>query len=485
MSSLVKVPSTDDKSYSPIEITYKEVCLVMFPTIANELMMYFILLVESHFIGSLGNIEMLDGFNLGIWVLMVIFFFIVMGLIEGLPICSSKSYGAKNYKLFQDQVNHVFILCNSLFIIFISIYFIFSKEILVLLAGGDKTYIYYAHRYLGISIFPMFLELNIQIVSRYLFVQQQMSFVTFNAIVGSLMQATLCGLLVNVAEMDVYGAGLSYLCTNIMRSILLIIYLIFYNNVEVPLALPSKETFNWPKMKDTFYDCFFAMLVILFEGAGVWILILVANRLSMVDYGKFIVLNAIYDINAAIIFGVILTINIIVGNFIGENRPNSAKIALNKIFVIGLIIELLYALFIGILRVPLCQFFTETALVYSGAAPLVFYYCGFTLINFMQGILSGILRICNRLIFLNAVNFVILFILSPGLAYITSVFCKFGVVGIIITQIFIFLVLSLIFYTDYSRISFEEVCLEYHLDEEKKILLIESEDKEDVEQLIK
>lgn len=111
-------------------------------TICSTLLTYCVnLLLEGHFIGDLGDLELNKAFNVYLIIKSIFYSAFLYGMLEGLIVISSKSFGDRDFTKMGYELHYVVIISYSSLIIGHILYSIFSKQILIFIAGGQLKYL--------------------------------------------------------------------------------------------------------------------------------------------------------------------------------------------------------------------------------------------------------------------------------------------------------------------------------------------------------
>jgi MATE family multidrug resistance protein len=449
----------------PEIVTYSVVIYNLLPNVANSIMYFFIGLIETHFIGKTKDLNLMDGVGLGILYNNVIFYFLGIGLIESMAVTLPKAFGKKDFRLLGIQTNQVRIMISIFFLIFVIINIFFSKDLLNLIAGEDKSYVDTAHYYVIWVTPSLFIDLQFEIYSKYTESQLNYNPVIYSFVFSFLSHIISCYYLIEVQNLGVLGCVLATNLTNLVKIGVILIHIYFFNPYPQSNFFWDKKIFEHKSLLLMIKVSVLSMLTYFSECAGYSISNIVANKLSKVSYAKYIVLSNISMLNYSICYGWMNTASILISNYIGENSPKNVRNSIKYLSIIAIFVEIPLIASIYFFKREYLLFFSEDEGI-SLTPDMTDYYIyilmAFMALDLTQAFLVGVLRGCEILDLTTSISTGLFLVFHPIFSYITAIVYGWDIFGIILSEMIVYTILSIcwLYYYLY-KLDFVEICLKY------------------------
>ncbi|CAN4075944.1 unnamed protein product [Withania somnifera] len=334
----------------------KHIANIAFPMIFTGLLLYSRSMISMLFLGRLGELSLAGG-SLAIGFANITGYSILSGLAMGMePICG-QAFGAKRFKILGLSLQRTILL-----LLFVSIPMSFlwcnTKEILIF-CGQDHDVAIEAQNYILFSLPDLFTLSFLHPLRIYLRSQSIILPLTYCAALASLVHIPINYLLVIVLNLGIKGVALSGVWTNFNLVGSLIAYIIVSKVYKKTWRSMSFECFKgWRSLLDLAIP---SCISVCLEWWWYEIMILLCGLLvnpkpTVASMGILIqTTSLIYIFPSSLSFGVSTR----VGNELGANRPNIARI----IAIVGLlssfVLGLLALLFVILVRDVRASMFTR------------------------------------------------------------------------------------------------------------------------------
>ncbi|XP_006358865.1 protein DETOXIFICATION 49-like [Solanum tuberosum] len=310
---------------------------IAFPMIFTGLILYSRSIISMIFLGHLGELSLAGG-SLAIGFANITGYSILSGLAMGMePICG-QAFGAKRFNILGLTLQRT-ILLLLLTSIPISILWLFMQKLLIL-CGQDHEIAKMAQNYILFSLPDLFAQSLLHPLRIYLRSQSITLPLTFCAIFAIILHIPINYFLIKILNLGIKGVALSGVWTDFNLVGSLIIYIIFSKIYKKTWSGISLECFKgWksllnlaiPSCISVCLEWWWYEIMILLCG------ILINPQSTVASMGILIqTTSLIYIFPSSLSFGVSTR----VGNELGANRPNRAKLAaiigLCTSFVLGI-----------------------------------------------------------------------------------------------------------------------------------------------------
>ena len=452
-------------------LTYKQALYVLLPNIMTCLMYTAINVIETHFVGQLNDIKMLDGISLGILYNSLFVYYVGVGLIASMNVTLPKLFGNRDLKIIGRQTNQIRIIIFTYFLLLTILTFSFSKNILLLLASSDNSYVEYAYQYVLYTIPALFFDLNFEIGAKYIEAHLIFKPVVISFVVGISTQILFCYLLIIHFNLGILGCGMAATLSQFSKCIPIYLYIFFYNNFPESNIGFNKEIFTdfWSFFKISVYS----MITYVSENLGYAVSGIISNQLSNILLTKNIIISNVYLIDTSFSYGFMNSVIILASNYFGEKSVLNIKRSIRILAIIGIGTRIVLSVSIYFLRKFLFYFFLANESI-SNSDDMMNYYIwllsAMNIVYSIQAFLLGILRGCDIIRFSSFICFIFHLIFLPILSVILALYCKMELTGIYLAEIIIYSLMSVIFLIYYYFFfNIESVLLE--IKEDKNIQL--------------
>ncbi|XP_049377270.1 protein DETOXIFICATION 49-like [Solanum stenotomum] len=341
LNPLVSQNKQSKTEQNPLFLAYceaKSIANIAFPMIFTGLLLYSRSMISMLFLGRLGELSLAGG-SLAIGFANISGYSILSGLAMGMePICG-QAFGAKRYKILGLSLQRTILL---LLLISIPISFLWcNMERILIFCGQDHDIAREAQNYILFSLPDLFTLSFLHPLRIYLRSQSIIMPLTYCAALASLVHIPINYLLVIVLDLGIKGVALSGVWTNFNLVGSLIAYIVVskvHNNTWSSISLDCFK--GWKSLLDlaipscvsVCLEWWWYEIMILLCG------LLVNPKATVASMGILIqTTSLIYIFPSSLSFGVSTR----VGNELGANRPNVARltalVGLSSSFILGLI----------------------------------------------------------------------------------------------------------------------------------------------------
>ncbi|KAL4347149.1 hypothetical protein GQ457_17G025530 [Hibiscus cannabinus] len=354
--SMIQTEKTDRAISVPLAI--KEaiaIANIAVPMILTGLMLYSRSLISMLFLGRLGELPLAGG-SLAIGFANITGYSILSGLAMGMESICGQAFGAKRYAVLGITLQRtvLLLLVSSLPI---SVLWANMRKILIL-CGQDEIIAMEAQWYLFYSVPDLLAQSLLHPLRIYLRTQSITLPLTCCAILSILLHIPINYLLVSCLKLGIKGVALGGVWTNFNLVASLVIYILYFGVHKKTWEGLSVECFKeWksllnlavPSCISVCLEWWWYEIMILLCG------LLLNPRATVASMGILIQTTAlIYIFPSSLSFGVSTR----VGNELGANRPNKAKLAAFVGLYIGFMLGLSALVFAIMVRNVWAKMFT-------------------------------------------------------------------------------------------------------------------------------
>jgi MATE family multidrug resistance protein len=328
------------------------------PTAITGLLLYSRAMISMLFLGYLGELELAGG-SLSIGFANITGYSVISGLAMGMePICG-QAYGAKQWKLLGLTLQRTVLLLLSTSIP-ISFMWLNMKRIL-LWCGQDQQISSVAHTFILFSIPDLFFLSLLHPLRIYLRTQSVTLPLTYCSAISVLLHVPINFLLVIHFKMGISGVAIAMVWTNLNLFLLLSSFIYFSGVYKKSWVSPSMDCLRgWssllalaiPTCISVCLEWWWYEFMILLCG------LLVNPKATIASMGILIqTTSLVYVFPSALSLGVSTRI----GNELGANRPEKARISMIVSLVCAVGLGLAAMLFTTLMRHQWGKFFTTDA----------------------------------------------------------------------------------------------------------------------------
>lgn len=360
------------------------------PSILGLIFEMLIEVVNLMFIGHLDDPVALAGVGLGNMMLTMICFSIGVGLNGAIDTLVSQAYGDKEYYLCGCYLNRGRII-QALFFVPQLIILTFSSEILILL-GQDESSAEAAQQYITILLPGMFAMAQFETFRRYLQAIGNFELATYTQCSSMILHFIMSYILIFVCDLGVKGSAISTSITYWINLIVVILYLSYREGV-IPSA--AFHTFNIDSLKNWRQFLVFgvpSILMLCLEWWSFEVLAIFAGWFSVEDLAANIILCNFLGFLFNFSLGMSYVVGNLVGNSLGEMKPNQAKKYFYTSIVIITQIAAIALIFINLYRDQIPLIYTQQSQVVECIENVFPVFTITIFFDLFQGVESGSLR---------------------------------------------------------------------------------------------
>lgn len=456
----------------------KTISKLALPAVFSSLIIYSLETINLIFASKIkpigddfSNLDLINAIGMGNIFMNFCGFLFGLGLITSLETLCSQSYGKNDHKCLAKWA----LLCQyfmTAYFVLLAIISFFSKNIIMFL-GQPENIAILSSQYVFALVPSFIIQFHLAIYTKVLNSQQiYYPILVINAIC-LILHPAWCYIFYVFFDLNVLGLGLAYTLTS-----LLMLAMIYYYVVKGKFLVSVKlKEISWEDVKifsKTAITCgiLCSTDVLAFEIVSVIASFLPQNQLD----ANIVVIN-IYNNIYSISIGFSTALTILVGNYIGQNKP---KLAL-KFSQMGILINFSLIVVIGMM----CIFFHRyIALLYLNNKAVLKYSSNlmrvvgiFIIFDAIQLQLSGIIRGVGKLNQGMIAGIIIFIFMQTGLCSFFVLYLKSGVYGLWFAQIICSIAACIVYFillkrTDWKKMAKEasSVAYDFNFDDENGIL---------------
>jgi len=421
--------SPSDKLNNEVTVNFWNITKLLL-TIFFTCLIYFVdLFLQGHFIGQYGDLELIKAFNVYMIIRGIFYCSFVDGIIEGIPVICSKSFGNSDFKKMGYELHQVFIFSYISLLIGHILYSIFSKKIMLFIASGLFKYLDQTYLATQILFFGMYFHLLSEIFVRFFQSQNEILIVNILTFIAMTLYPIIIIIFLGTYKLGLLGCSLAFGVFGILKMTVIIIYLKFYHKYPESIFFFRKESFEMTNVLENLFICLKIMISYLSDYTGLLIVSIFSNRLILLENSQFIILTILIEFNFAFSNAIFSTSSIFIGNCIGENSPHKLIKGLNILLKVIIVFQLMITTLVIIFYKYISMFLINNSNVYIG----MFWYVLFLGLCFLlfsiNNYLFSILRSSEFLDVTSLSTFLGFMIVMPSFAYILSIIYHLGVWG--------------------------------------------------------
>jgi MATE family multidrug resistance protein len=351
---------------------------------------------------------------------------------------------------------------SSLSFYFISLYFIlvaavsyFAQDVVILL-GQDEDVARISASYVHYLLPGLLIQFYINIVTKILNSKQIYFPVFFVNLICICIHPLWCYLFLDVLKFYQIGLSLAYNTTSLLMFLIILFYSIWKKHLYfVSIKIFSKEEIMY-FLKISFQSGVLCSMDILgFELISIFAAYLPQDQLD----ANICIVN-IYNNIYSISLGFSSAVTMLVGNYMGENKPEIAKkvskLAVGMILTLEAVISALCVIF----HTDIAMMYISDSSILQYTSPLMKIVGFFILLDAIQLQLAGIIRGIGRQTIAMIISMCIFIVMQSSLCYLFAFAFDLGVYGLWYAQICSVVTAGAVFFiilykTNWEKIAFE------------------------------
>jgi MATE family multidrug resistance protein len=454
-----RIQDEEENVHDSFIVAAKNIVSDAIPATMGLLFIFIAETINIIFIGRFNHADMIAGIGLGTLYVNATGYMLGAGLIGGLDTLCSHAFGNHNYVMIGVYTNVTRIVIVSFFVL-ISFPFTYFTNAILIAIGQDSIVSQYASEFCYSMLPSLFFALQYNISLRYL---QAMNifrpgmFITLSTV---LLHPVWCHLFINILGYGIVGAGISMSLTQLLNLVVITIYIHF----TMPSKYPDSYFFiNSTVLQGEFFNEYLKKAVpaaVLFaaDWLGFEVLTLMSSYISPNALAANVCLFNFITMIFMIPMGLSFATTTLVGNSIGGNKPNQAKLytqaaLLTCVLIIGSITLSVY-LFKN--TIPFV-YTSDGTIAYLVSGLLGIYVC-FSIVDSIQIILHGVIKGIGKQKVASIIALVVLYPINIPLAYTFCFVWEWGLNGLWYSQLISVFLLAgsytlVIMYYDWNEIA--------------------------------
>jgi MATE family multidrug resistance protein len=426
-----QIPKEEEKS------TFAATSDVVLGAIPSTFGLLFIFIAETIniiFIGRYNQPNLISGIGIGTLYVNATGYVLGAGLIGGLDTLCSQTFGAKKYKLMGIYANIARFIVLIFFLVICIPSIIFSSTILNML--GQFSEVSDIASDFSYSMIPsLFFALQYNTSLRYLQAMKIFTPGMYITLATALLHPLWCYIFIIFFDWGVVGAGISMGLTQFFNWILVTIYIHLKNPCPESYFYWDAEVFQMPLILDYLKKGVPAAILFAADWLGFEVLTLMASYLSPLDLAANVCLLNFITLIFMIPMGLSFATTTLVGNSIGEQKPEIAKLYTKGALCFGLGMISITTMLVIIYRNSIPYVYTSEPEIANLVSGLLGIYVCFSLVDCTQIILHGAIKGLGKQKIASAICLVILYPVNIPLAYCFAFVWGFGLNGLWYSQL--------------------------------------------------
>lgn len=337
---------------------YKTIWRISFPIFLSLLAQNLIIVVDTAFLGSVGELELGASAIGGLFY--VCMFIIGFGFATGTQILIGRRNGEKNYQQIGIYVDHTlyFLLVLAIFLMLFTRFF--ASGVLHRILSSENIYLY-SVRFLDIRIWGLlFAFINMAYRAFYIGITQT-RYLIYSALIMAVVNIVLDYLLIfgnyGFPKMGIEGAALASVIAE-GASVIFFILITLIKIDRIKYQLFFFRQLNLQIIKKTFDVSFFVMLQFFVSIATWFTFFLIMEQMGERPLASSNIIRSLYMIFTIPIFSLGSATNTMVSNLLGENKVNEILPTIYRVCKISFLSILSIVIIALIFRKQILSFYT-------------------------------------------------------------------------------------------------------------------------------
>ena len=405
-----------------------EISKICYPVCLSYICLFLQETVILSFIGQkYNNKDMIEGVGVAILYNNCLLFSICVGISTGFDTLGSNAYGVKNMRLFGYYFHRAIVVSYVVGISLLTLSYFFSMN-LIALFNFKPDILQHCDEYITVAMFFVLFDIQFNLNFRYLNIVEKSHINILILFCTILLHPIWCYLTINVFEMGLTGAGLSFVFSQFLNAFLTSIYIIFKSPYPESVFFFNATSFhNFGEFLSI------SMPAMILNCAEFWAFecfAIVAIFCSELDYSVYVLVNNIMLNCYSVSMGFCTACTILSGEFISQNNIVMVK----KIKTFCLLYSTVIMTILGILlliyrRHLLFLFIDNEEIIESGAA--CFFYVAIGLVgDGLQATMQGYYRGVGKHLIATVICFISYYVLMLGTSLILAIALDYHVLGI-------------------------------------------------------
>jgi len=327
-------------------------------------------------------------------------------------------------------------LIAFLFVIILTIFnYFFAIKIISLFDLGEEV-IYFASRYIYLSLCYVMVDVMFSVNFRYLNIIGKSYVNLIVLLITICIHPLWCLIFINHLDLDALGCGIAMLISQALNTIITTLYVHIANPCPESYFFLNKDCFIgwWEYTKFTLPSVF----LLCAEWWAFEVQAIIAINISKLDYAVHILISAIAGIMVASSIGFGMAMTIVVGKYITFNLKSTKKTA-TVCFFFGNVVSFLISLIPLFMGKSLLWLFVDEKTaedIVEKGAPLVYIIVVNQIFDMSQTLLASVYRGLGKQLMASVVAFVTFYIVQTGFSILFGIVFKHGVLGMWIGMMF-------------------------------------------------
>lgn len=391
-------------------------------------------------------------------------FYLGLGLLGGVDTLCSQAYGAKSFYLMGLYVNISRIVLIGFFI-FVCLPFIIYSESILFLINQPIEIIPLASSYIKSMIPSVFLALQFYVSEHYLQAMNIFNpgmFVTF--ITASLHSLWLY-IFLGVLKCDIGGIGYAMSVTHLLNFLIISVYIDNYKPNAESYFFWDKNSISLIRIYDYLKMAVPGAIMFCADWLGFHVLILYSSYIDLTSLNANVALFNFITLILSIPTGISIATTVLVGNNIGRNQINLAKLYSVLSCFLSVTLVLILNLVLQFFKIGFPYLYTNDPQVAYIFTKLMSFFVLFGIFDSLQLSLNGILIGLGKQKSASLITLIILYPINIPMNITLAFSMNYGTIGLWYAQ------LSAVIFLDFSYMIMI-LCLDWESNAQRTIVKI-------------
>jgi MATE family multidrug resistance protein len=463
--------------------TFKQIIDIGLPTTFFFLCLYLQQTISLSFVGKKYNDEnMINAIGIVNLYINCTFFCFVVGLISGLDTLLSNALGSNNMYLFGIYVHRARLITYILSTILCIFHLIFAKK-LISFFGVNETILNYCTDLIPYSLAYVMLDIQFGINFRVLSILGKSKVCLIILLITVVLHPLWCYIFIIYFKMNVKGAGVSLILSQLINMILSTIYVHFTNPLGEGNFSLNRECFRgWiDYLKFTLPSTF----MLCAEWLAFEIQAIFAMKISPIDYSIHIFVSNLASLMYTLCTGFGLAATILIGQNIAKGKIQQSKALAVYAFIFAEITMSFVIILLILFKESVLSIFVDdnNSLMLTKGRPVIVILAIGEIFDITQSVMGSIYRGLGKQRQASLIAFFQYYISQTLLTCLFCFYYKLEIQGIWYSILFGNLLTTLVYIYFFTKFNFEKINTETQarLDKDQKLISPKLEEKKEKE----
>ncbi|OFX67482.1 MAG: hypothetical protein A2X12_02695, partial [Bacteroidetes bacterium GWE2_29_8] len=356
-----------------LEVSYRKIIGISFPIIIGMLIQNVISVTDTMFLGRVGEVA-LGASAIG-GLMYVVFTMIGLGFSIGIQIMTGRRNGERNFSSIGKIIDHGFLLILFLAFLLYLVFYFYSSLFLNYFISSKEIF-ESSIAYIEIRSWALFFSFSNYLFNSFYIGITKTKILTLSTLITALVNVFLDYVLIfgnfGFSEMGIAGAALASNISEICTTIFFIVVTFGNKRIVSFFHLIKIKKIDF-KLSASIFKLSYPLMIQHFISLGGWfVFFLIVEKISGRALAISNIIRSLYVLMMIPMWGMAISTNTLVSNFIGEKSYDKVIPLIKKITFLCFIITIFTILPIWIFLEPILNIYTENIELVKGTIPVMY-----------------------------------------------------------------------------------------------------------------